>query len=240
MNRIDILGTEFDNISIVDAVEYAWGTLSERHAAMFVTPNSEMVLDARKNRQLRGALKAADLVLPDGIGVVYASRILGTPIKAKVAGIDFASALLARMGEQGKSAYLFGAKPGVADKAAETLCDKYPGLVIAGTSDGYFVDDTAIIEKINASSPDFLMVCLGSPKQEQWMLRNRDKLNVGAMAGLGGALDVYAGTVERAPQKWIDMGLEWLYRLIKEPRRIRRMLKLPGIIIGAILERLGI
>lgn len=240
MNRIDILGTEFDNISIVDAVEYAWGTLSARKAALFVTPNSEMVLDARKNRLLRSAIRAAELVLPDGIGVIYASRILGTPIMAKVAGIDFASALLARMGEQGKSAYLLGAKPGVADKAAETLCRKYPGLVIAGASDGYFVDDTAIIEKINASDPDFLMVCLGSPKQEQWMIKNRDRLKVGAMAGLGGVLDVYAGTVERAPQKWIDMGLEWLYRLIKEPRRITRMLKLPGIIVGAILERLGI
>lgn len=240
MSRIDVLGTKIDNISLADAVELAWRSLARREGFTVVTPNTEMVLEARKSEQLRLELGSSELVLPDGIGVVYASRILGTPIGGKVAGIDFASALLTRMAGQGRSVFLFGARPGVAEAAAEAISERYPGIRIAGTENGYFTDDAPIIDKINAASPDFLMVCLGCPKQELWMAKNREKLRVGVMAGLGGALNVYAGTAERAPQKWIDLGLEWLYRLIKEPNRIRRMIKLPGIILAAVWKRIGL
>ena len=134
--------------------------------------------------------------------------------------------------------YLFGAKPGVAEAAGETLKAKFPGLVISGTSDGYFSDDGPIIEKIRDATPDMLLVCLGAPKQELWMAKMAGKLPVGLMVGLGGSLDVFAGTVKRAPVAWQRLDLEWLYRLIKEPRRIGRMMKLPLFVIEAAGERL--
>ena len=134
--------------------------------------------------------------------------------------------------------YLFGAKPGVAEAAAETLRTKFPGLVISGTSDGYFSDDGPIIEKIKDAAPDFLLVCLGAPKQELWKAKMSGKLLVGLMVGLGGSLDVFAGTVKRAPEAWQKLDLEWLYRLLKEPRRIGRMMKLPLFVIEAAGERL--
>lgn len=238
MSRIDILGVGFDNVKIREAVELALQLMKEKRAAYVVTPNPEIVLEAGKNKKLRRAVNKADLVLADGIGVIYSSRILGTPIDRKIPGIDFASALMARMSDEHGSVFLLGAKPGVAEAAAYNLAEKYPGLVIAGTNDGYFEDDDMVIEKINAVQPDFLMVCLGSPKQELWMTEHGEKLRVGLMAGLGGSLDVFAGIVERAPKKWQDMGLEWLYRLMKEPKRIKRMIKLPLILIKAVYKRL--
>ena len=142
------------------------------------------------------------------------------------------------MAGAGKSVFLFGSKPGVAEAAADNLTAAYPGLVISGTCNGYFTDDGPIIEKINAASPDLLLVCLGAPKQELWMSENASRLNVRLMAGLGGSLDVFAGNVKRAPAAWQRLGLEWLYRLIKEPRRIKRMIKLPLFVLAVIIKRI--
>lgn len=174
----------------------------------------------------------------DGIGVIYGAKILGTPLRAKLPGIDFAAALMTQMGREGKSVFLLGAKPGVADAAGEKLRERFPGLVIAGTNDGYFQDDDPVVEKINAVQPDLLLVCLGAPKQELWMQRNAPRLRVGLMAGLGGSLDVFAGNVKRAPKFFQKLGLEWFYRLIKEPKRIGRMMKLPKFLFAAIGRRL--
>ena len=193
---------------------------------------------AKENAALKSALAEAALVLPDGVGIVKGAAILGRPMKEKVPGIDFACGVMARLAEKGGSVYLFGAKPGVAEKAAETLAEKYPGLVVSGTSDGYFSDDAPIIEKIRAAKPDLLLVCLGAPKQELWMAKEEGKLPLGLMCGLGGSLDVFAGTVKRAPESWQRLGLEWLYRLLKEPRRIGRMMKLPVFVAEAAGARL--
>ena len=241
MNRIDVLGVEFDYMDIVEAVELAMGFMEERRCAYAVTPNPEIVLACRKNRKLAAAVRSADMVLADGVGVIYASRILGMPIKNRLPGIDFASALMARMSECGKKVFLLGAKTGVAELAAERLTERYPGLDVCGVNDGYFAqeDNELVLEKINSQSPDLILVCLGAPKQEIWMKNNAELLSAGLMIGLGGALDVYAGVVERAPRKWRNMGLEWLYRLIKEPRRIKRMIKLPGINFAALWRRIG-
>ena len=129
--------------------------------------------------------------------------------------------------------YLFGAKPGVAEAAGETLKAKFPGLVISGTSDGYFSDDGPIIEKIRDATPDMLLVCLGAPKQERFMHDHRAELNVRLMIGLGGSLDGFAGTVRRAPKWMIRLQLEWLYRLLREPSRIGRMMRLPKFVFAA-------
>jgi N-acetylglucosaminyldiphosphoundecaprenol N-acetyl-beta-D-mannosaminyltransferase len=236
--RTDVLGIGFDNLTMDDAVSRAYGMLGGTKAVYAVTPNPEIVWQCRKDAKLSQAVSGASLVLPDGIGVVYGAKILGRPLKEKIAGIDFASLLFKKMACAGQSVFLLGAKPGVAEAAAERLTEKYPGLVIAGTSDGYFKDDAPVIDKINKASPDLLLVCLGAPKQEYWMADNAGKLNVKLMAGLGGSLDVFAGTVARAPESWQKLGLEWLYRLLKEPRRIKRMIKLPLFILAVTGQRI--
>ena len=218
--------------------------LAADNSAFVVTPNPEIVMLARESAELSEALSRAALVLPDGIGIIYGARILGTPLVGRVTGMDFSAAMFAELAERGGSVFLFGSKPSdgtqpsVAEKAAEKLTETYGGLRIAGTHDGYFKDDEtdAIIAEINAAQPDLLVVCLGAPKQELWAYRNREKLTVPLIACLGGALDVWAGTVKRAPRWMQKCGLEWLYRLIKEPSRIGRMMKLPQfllVVIGA-------
>ncbi|MBR2583164.1 MAG: WecB/TagA/CpsF family glycosyltransferase [Oscillospiraceae bacterium] len=240
MNRTLVLGAEIDRISFAGAIDLAFGFMNERRGAYVVTPNTEIVLRARKNLELRRAIRAAVLSLPDSVGVVIACRILGTTIEERIPGIDFAAALLSRMAGEGRSVFLLGAREGVAARAADALCAALPGLVIAGTGNGYFnsAEEDALINRINAASPDLLLVCLGAPRQELWMHRNASRLRVGLMAGLGGALDVFSGDVPRAPARWRQGGFEWLYRLVREPKRIKRAAKLPLIIFAAAWDRI--
>lgn len=240
MSRVEVCGIEFDDLSIPEAVERALWLMEEARSVIAVTPNSEIVLKAQKDRALRAVLRSADLTLADGAGVVHAARIQGKPLRHRVPGIDFCSALLARMAELGQRVFLLGGVEGVAEDAARNLSARFPGLVIAGTHHGYFdaEENTALIEQINASAPDLLIVCLGSPKQELWMKRCQERLLVGMMIGLGGTLDVYSGRVERAPEGFRRFGLEWLYRLVREPRRIGRVLRLPAIYALALYRRL--
>ena len=235
--RIDIMGVEFDSLSLNEAVDRAQSLLTERRAAYVVTPNPEIVMACWQDPAALNAVQHADLVLPDGIGVIYGAKILGTPLKSKVPGIDFASALLKRMAKDHGRVYLLGAKPGVAQTAGEKMEAQYPGLCVCGAHDGYFQEDGPIIEEISALKPDLLFVCLGAPKQELWMQRNAPKLNVGLMAGLGGSLDVFAGTAKRAPVFFQKLGLEWFYRLVREPWRFRRMMKLPKFLFACIGKR---
>ncbi len=240
MKRVLVLGTGIDRISFAEAVEHALVCMNERRCAYVVTPNSEIVLNARKNAELRAALEAADLSLPDSVGIQFASRILGMPIKERIPGIDFAAALLSVLAEEGKSVFLLGGAEGVADRAAAALRRDHPGLVIAGTENGFFPNrqERVLVDRINAAAPDLLLVCLGTPKQELWMHRNAPFLRVGLMAGLGGALDVFSGDVTRAPTRWRNCGLEWLYRALHEPKRLRRIAKLPLIVPAAIWKRI--
>ena len=236
--RVPVLGVDFDSLSMDEARDAAMALIAEGRGAYAVTPNPEIVWLCRKNPALLSAVRGADLVLPDGIGVVYAARILGRPLKQKVPGADFALEVLGALARTGGSAFLLGAKPGVAQLAADRLGERFPGLRIAGALDGYFADDGPVAAAVAAAKPDFLLVCLGSPKQELWMRSHAGKLNAGLMAGLGGSLDAFAGTVRRAPEKWQKLGLEWLYRLLREPRRLGRMWKLPLFLLAAVGERL--
>lgn len=236
--RIDVLGVGFDDLSMAEAKEKALRLIGEEKTAYTVTPNPEIVWEARKNRELKAALDSADLVIPDGIGVVYGAAILKTPLKERVPGIELCTLLIEEMSRSGGRVYLLGSKPGVAEKAADELKKRFPGLTICGTGDGYFKDDGPVIEKINAQRPELLLVCLGFPKQEIWMHRCRDKVSAGMMMGLGGVLDVFAGDVKRAPDAWCRLGLEWLYRLLKQPSRIKRMIKLPLFLLAVIGQRL--
>ena len=236
--RTDVLGTGFDNLTMDEAVEKGLELMRKRRAAYVVTPNPEIVMLCREDAEAAGTVDCADMVIADGIGVIKGAKILGTPLKEKLPGIDFTSRIMESIAPEGGSVFLLGAKPGVAEKAGESLSAKYPGLVIAGCCDGYFQDDGPVIEKINAAQPDLLLVCLGAPKQEKWMHKNGGRLDVGLMIGAGGSMDIFAGTAERAPERWQRAGLEWLYRLLKEPRRIGRMMKLPKFLILVIFKKL--
>lgn len=227
METVNILGVHVNKYTMQEAVAKASSLMETEKLSMIFTPNSEIILYASNNPEFAEVLNKGDMVIPDGIGVVYGAKILRNPIKERVAGYDLVCNLLPVMAEKGQSVYLLGAKPGVAEKAAENLLAKHPGLVIAGTHDGYFKDDDEVIADINKCAPDFLMVCLGFPKQENWIYNNREKLNAKLAIGAGGCLDVFAGTVQRAPEFYCKHGIEWLYRLVKQPTRFVRMLSLP-------------
>ena len=235
--RIDVLGVGFDNLTMDEAVERGMSLLRSEGAYYVVTPNPEIVEVCREDAAARAAVNGASLVLPDGIGVIKGAAMLGTPLKERTPGIEFAAHIVERMAEEGLSLYLLGAKPGVAEKAAENLKKQYPGLVIAGTHNGYFKEDGPVVEDIRQSGAACVFVCLGAPKQEFWMAKNGTATGAHLLCGLGGSLDVFAGTVERAPKFWCDHGLEWFYRLCKEPKRIGRMMKLPLFLVHVKQEK---
>lgn len=236
--KTEILGVRFDNLTQQEAAQRGRQLLEEDKFHYVVTPNPEFLLAAEKDPEFRRVLNAADLVLPDGIGVVYSAKILGTPLKERVPGIEFAEAMLSALNEMGGRLYLLGAKPGVAEEAGRRICARYSDLVLCGTHDGYFKDEQAILPQIAAAKPDLLFVCLGAPKQEKWMARWGALTGAKLAIGLGGALDVFAGNVDRAPEKWRRMGLEWAYRLSREPKRIGRMAKLPLVLTRSLGARL--
>ena len=237
--RTDILGVGFDDLTLDEAAEAGAALVEGGGFHYAVTPNPEFLLTARHDEPFRQALLGADLVLADGVGVTYAAKILGRPLKGRVPGIEFAQRLAAWMAAHGKRLFLLGAKPGVAELAAANLRDSHPGLLICGTHDGYFQEDGPVVEEIRASGADVVFVCLGAPKQEFWMAQHGPDTGAHLMVGLGGSLDVFAGVVERAPAGFQRLGLEWLYRLIKQPSRIGRMAKLPLVLWDAAVARMG-
>lgn len=234
----DILGLQFDNVTMQDAVRCGEQFLEGDKPAVVVTPNAEIAYDAAQDPAFCKLLNGADLILPDGAGVVLAAKLRKTPLKEKVAGIDFAANMLPVFARRRTRLYLLGSKPGVAEQAAEKMRQLAPGLVICGTADGYFQEEAPVVEAINAAQAEALFVCLGAPKQERFMFAHRSELKtVRLMAGLGGSLDGFAGNVKRAPQWMIRMQLEWLYRLCKQPKRIGRMMRLPKYLIKAVSSR---
>lgn len=235
--KIEVLGVSFDNLTMKEAVDMALAVQPEHRGAYVVTPNPEIVMICKDNPDAARAVANAYLTIADGIGIIYGAKILKKPLKEKIPGCDFSIHLMEEMQKHEGSVFLLGSKPGIAEMAQTQLQQKYPLLRFVGTNDGYFTDDGPVIEKINAAEPDLLLVCLGAPKQELWMSKNAENLSVGLMIGAGGSLDVFAGTAERAPERWRKAGLEWLYRLLKEPKRIGRMMSIPKFLFNVILMR---
>ncbi len=236
--KTDVLGVLYDNVTMQEALEKAQEILRGDEAAYCVTPNAEMAYEALHDEAFCALLNEAALVLPDGAGVILGAKILKTPLKQKVAGIEFAQNLLPILEAEGKRLFLFGSKPSIAETAAENLRKKYPNLCICGTADGYFREEAAVVQTICAAQPDVVFVCLGAPKQEYFMRAHKDELGARLLIGLGGTLDNFAGTVRRAPKWMIRLQLEWLYRLVKEPRRIGRMMRLPKFVFAAFKKRM--
>uniref|UniRef100_UPI002FD95B9A WecB/TagA/CpsF family glycosyltransferase n=1 Tax=Anaerospora hongkongensis TaxID=244830 RepID=UPI002FD95B9A len=176
------------------------------------------------------------LVVPDGAGVVWAARYQGNEVRERVAGFDLTQRLLAEAAIKGYRVYFFGAGPGIAEQAKQTAEARYPGIHIVKTRDGYFTeaDEAEIIEDIVSMQPHILLAALGVPKQEKWLMRNLNKLQVPVAIGVGGTLD---GTVKRAPLWMQQANLEWLYRLLKQPQRAIRMLALPRFVLKVIMDK---
>ena len=231
--KTNVMGLEIDNITMKDAVALSEKALSDEVGQLAVfTPNAEIAYACLKDETLMKTVNSAEMILPDGIGVIKAAKILGTPIKEKTAGVEYGEKLCEKCAGYGAGLYILGGKPGVAETAAANLKSKYGGLVVSGTHDGYFnktgAENEAVVKEIADSGARVLFVCLGFPAQEIWAKENRDKLpGVKIIACLGGSVDVYAGTAKRAPKLFIKLKLEWLYRLIKEPSRYKRMSVIP-------------
>ncbi len=241
MKTADIMGVRFHAVTLNEAVDYAMNRIHMKKKGYIVTPNPEIVYLTLDDPAFRSLINGAALVLPDGIGIIYAAKILGKALFGRVTGIDFADLLMHRLAQEGLRLFLLGAKPGVAELAAENLQKKHPGLIISGCKDGYFQDSQEAVGAINAAGgAEVVFVCLGAPKQEHFMAEQLDKLDASLLCGLGGSLDVFAGTVKRAPAIFSKLGLEWLYRLYKEPWRFRRMLKLPLFLLLAVKKRFSI
>ncbi len=236
--KTDVLGVRYDNVTMEEALEKGREILDGHKTCYCVTPNAEMAYEALRDENFRDLLNGAELVLPDGAGVILGAKLLKTPLKQKVAGIEFAQNMLPIMAEMGTRLFLLGSKPGVAELAAEKMVEQNPDLIICGIADGYYADELSVLNRINEAQADALYVCLGSPKQEYFMHKYRDALGVKLMCGLGGTLDGIAGTVKRAPRWMIRLQMEWLYRLMKEPRRFKRMLRLPKFIFAALKKRM--
>ena len=234
--RINIMGVPVDMVNYDEALARFRSFVEEDGVSLIVTPNSEIVVNAGKNEALMDAIKQAEMVIPDGIGLVYASKLLGHPLQERVTGIDFLGKALEYLAQTGKTAFLFGSKPGIAERAAEQMEKAYPGLKICGCRNGYFKEEEEeeILREINEAAPDLLCVALGSPKQELFVLKYKDRLKAKAAIGVGGSLDVWSGDLKRAPEFYRKHGLEWLYRFIQEPSRYKRMAALPLFMLKVI------
>lgn len=234
IEKINILGVDVSNVTIDEATRFIIDRALHKETTVVYTPNSEIIENFRKDKALLNMINSADLTTPDGIGVVIGSKILGTPLKERAAGFDIACRLLEKSLDKGLSFYFFGSKEEVGKLAKTNLEKKYPNIKIVGTRSGYFNEDEDIASEINEKNPDIVFVCLGAVKQEKWIYDNKEKLQGKVLMGLGGSLDVFAGTVKRAPDIFIKLNLEWFYRLIKQPQRFIRMLALPKFLLSVI------
>lgn len=238
-NYVDILGVRIDRVDMAGAVLKVKEFIKKDTPSAVYTPNSEIIYMARNDEEFKKVLNSSELNTADGIGVVYASKILKQPISERVPGYDLSVNLLSFMNENKLKLFLFGSKEGVAKRAKENILKDYPDINICGTENGYFKESDGIIEKINNENPDFVFVCLGAPKQEKWIYENKDKLKCKVLMGIGGSLDVFAGEAKRAPEFFIKLNIEWLYRLMKNPSRIGRMMALPKFAIAVFKNRKG-
>ncbi len=243
MNRkySTILNIKFDTFTMEESVKYAMNFLEEDKNHIIVTPNPIMVMDAKKDENFENVLNNADLCLPDGIGVVYASKLYDVKISERVGGCDFTQTLFDKIKTLNKTVYILGAGPGVAQLAKENIEKKYTGLKVVGFHDGYFSkiegEEDKIKEEIRNKKPDILLVGLGGKTQENWIYNNKD-LPVKISIGVGGTIDVLSGTVKRAPKIWIKLKLEWLYRILKEPKkRVKPALAIPLFMLSVLKER---
>lgn len=231
--KVNILGVHVDAVTMAEAVAQVEMCIMAKKGVLIATANAEMIMRATHDAELMEILNAAELVVPDGAGTVWAARHLGHAMPERVAGYDLAQELMRKAPEEGQRVFFFGSAPGVAEKAKAKAEALYPGISICGTRNGFFKeeDTPAIIESIRTAEPDILLAALGVPKQEKWLWKNRTALGVPVSIGVGGTLDVMAGVMKRAPHWMQRAKLEWLFRGMLQPKRAGRLLALPEFVL---------
>lgn len=237
MKRIKVLGVGIDLVTMQETLQWIEKVIAERKPCQIITGNPEMLMLAQKDEGFYQVMNQADLVVPDGIGLVIAARrFLKAEVPERVAGFDIATLFMPIAQKKGYRLYLLGAVPGVAETARDRLTEQYPGLRIVGVHDGFLHDGNRreVVEEIRGLKTDLLLVGMGAPRQEKFIADHKEELQVPVSIGLGGSIDVWAGVAKRAPKVWQDLHLEWLYRLLRQPSRIGRMMALPRFILNTV------
>lgn len=247
MEKVRIFGVEIQNTRLEDVVLKLEEYLKGESLRTIYTPNTEIVMAAKEDHELRDLINKGDIVIPDGIGLIYGSRIKKKPLKERVTGFDTSMKLLDIANKNSYSIYLLGGKDGIAKGAAERINRDYPNIKVSGFHHGFFKgshlglqdqpEEERIIEEINNTNPDIIFVGFGFPKQELWIDSNKDRIRGRVIIGNGGVMDILAGNAKRAPEIFIKLGLEWFYRLMQNPSRIKRQMALPMFLINVILDK---
>ncbi|MBY0090551.1 WecB/TagA/CpsF family glycosyltransferase [Priestia megaterium] len=223
---IDVCSDTYDELAVKLLQD-----IDEGRKSFIVAINPEKIMKAQEDRELKSLLNQATYQIPDGIGVILASKLKKGRIRERVTGIDMMLKLCKEATNNGKRIFLYGAKPGIADEAKVKLEEMFPGILIVGTLNGYEKNEEVIERTINDSGAEIVFVALGSPAQENWIIAHKEKLNPSVYQGVGGSFDVISGRLNRAPAVFQKFGLEWLYRLLKEPWRWKRQLELPRFLL---------
>lgn len=237
--RVQILGVGFDRVALSDAVAEVERRIDRGERTFIITANPEFVMLCRQDREVAGIAARADLVVPDGTGAVVAARLLGDPLPGRAPGRLLVDRLAALATARRMSVFLLGAAPGIAERAAAVLRERHPELRIAGTYAGSADADADVVPRVAAAAPDIVLVAFGMPKQERWIARNLPRLpSVRIAVGVGGSLDYLAGAAKAPPGIIHAIGLEWLWRLVRDPKRWRRQRVLPLFVLLVLLARL--
>lgn len=237
MKKEQYLGVNVSVMTYDEILDDLRSRISEGKQSTVIAVNPEKVITANKNPLVKELINESTYQIPDGIGMILASKVKGGSLKERVTGVDMMERLLRFAAEEGHGVFFYGAKEEVVSEAKRKLEERFPTLNIAGYENGYTKDNQALVDKINASGAKLLFVALGSPKQELWIKENMKHLNVKVFQGVGGSFDVFSGRTKRAPEFYRRFGLEWLYRLIKEPKRIKRQMNLPKFLIRVLFSR---
>ena len=239
LKQVEILGVNVNSLTMAQAVEAVQQFIAEKKVALVATANAEMLMRSTQDEELKDILNQADLVVPDGAGTVWAAGHLGEPMPERVAGFDLAQELMREAPSRGDRVYFFGSAPGVADKAKAKAEELYPGIQVVGTRNGFFTeaDEPGIIAEIKAARPDILLAALGVPKQEKWLKKHMQELQVPVSIGVGGTLDVMAGVMGRAPIWTQKAKREGLCRGLKQARRAGRLLALPKFVLKVVASK---
>lgn len=247
MEIVSIFGVKIQNTTLEDTRKQIEEYLEENRLRVIYTPNTEIVMKAKDDSKLRDIINKGDIIIPDGIGLIYGSKIQKKPLKERVTGFDTSMEILKIANKKNYKLFLLGGAPSIAEQAMKNINKEYPNIQTVGCQNGFFkgshlgvensIEEKRVIEEINSLSPDIIFVGLGFPRQELFIEANREKLKAKIVIGNGGVIDVMAGNAKRAPEIYQRLGLEWFYRLIKNPSRIRRQLEIPKFIWKVLVDK---
>lgn len=233
----EVLGVQVNTENYDQLIPKVFQNIEDKKKSLVVAINPEKLMKAKDDPALKSLLNRAEFQIPDGIGVILASKLKKGKITSRVTGVDMMDRIVREAARTGHAIFLYGARPGVAVAAAAKLQETYPSIKIAGTQDGYEPDPEKVISMVNEAQPSILFVAMGSPKQELWIEQYRDQLHPTLFQGVGGSFDVLAGNVKRAPAVFQKFGAEWLYRLLKEPSRLKRQMDLPRFLLEILTRK---